>query len=135
MCINLSVETTRKGLLKKIRKLLIREYKIQFNQKFYPMEFLQVGTRADLLNRRGIVALFNKDEDRAMQFWSEGLLTNDRHFDCKINLVMNRWSTAKINDQQMLKELNTYVLNIPFKGECLRAALSIATGDVNSGIT
>lgn len=46
------------------------------------MEFAYVGKRADLMNKRGIVALYNKDEDRAMNFWAEGLHINDRHFDC-----------------------------------------------------
>ncbi len=95
------------------------------------MDFAYVGKRADLMNRRGILALYNKDEDRAMNFWAEGLHINDRHFDCKLNFVLHRWSTAKINDQQMLRELEQFVLNIPYKGKLLRAALSIAMGDTN----
>ncbi len=59
LCINLDATTTRKSLLKKVRKILIREYKSQFNESFYPMEFAYVGKRADLMNKRGIVALFN----------------------------------------------------------------------------
>ena len=34
----------------------------------------------------------------------------------------------------MLKELEQYVLNVPYKGKLLRAALSIAMGDTNQGI-
>jgi len=35
----------------------------------------------------------------------------------------------------MLKELEDFVLNVPFKGKVLRAALAIAIGDTNDGIT
>jgi len=35
----------------------------------------------------------------------------------------------------MFKELEQFVLNVPFKGKSLRAALAIATGDLNKGIT
>ena len=51
------------------------------------------------MNKRGIVALYNQKEDSAMDFWSEGLDLNDRHFDCQLNFVLQRWSTAKIHDE------------------------------------
>ena len=35
----------------------------------------------------------------------------------------------------MMKELEQFVLNIPLKGKSLRAALAIAMGDTNKGIT
>lgn len=34
----------------------------------------------------------------------------------------------------MLKELEHFVLNVPYKGKLLRAALSIAMGETNQGI-
>ena len=80
--IDLDTSTIRKGLLKQVRKALIRDYKSMFKKEFYPTECAYVGKRADLMNRRGIVALYNKQEEVAMNFWAEGLLINDRHFDC-----------------------------------------------------
>jgi len=36
-CINLDASTARKGILKNIRKTMIREYKSMFKKEFYPM--------------------------------------------------------------------------------------------------
>jgi hypothetical protein len=73
------------------------------------MEFPNIGKRANMFNRRGIVALFNRNEEDAMRFWSKGLEINDRHFNCKTNFVLFRWSTAKINEQKMIEELQDFV--------------------------
>lgn len=60
------------------------------------------GKRAAVWNKKGIVALFNRNEDLAMSCWYEARLINHRDFDSTCNYVMHRWSTARINDQQMI---------------------------------
>ena len=41
-----------------IKKLLIREYKKYFQRPFYKMENPFVGKKADVYNKRGLVALY-----------------------------------------------------------------------------
>ena len=57
-CIQIDSITNRKGKLQHIKKLLIREYKKYFQRPFYKMENPFVGKKADVYNKRGIVALF-----------------------------------------------------------------------------
>jgi hypothetical protein len=42
---------------------------------------------------------------------------------------MFRWSTAKINDAQMISEFSKFIFDVPHKGLQLRCCLNLATGD------
>lgn len=58
-CIQLDSITQRKGKLKSIRQSLISEFKKFFSRTFYKMETPFIGKKADVLNKRGTVCLFN----------------------------------------------------------------------------
>lgn len=97
-CIQIDNITQRKGRLHAIRKLLIREYKKFFQKPFYKMEQPYVGKKADVFNKKGIVALFNNKEGEALKCWSEARILSDRHFDSQCNFCLYRWSTGRISD-------------------------------------
>lgn len=80
------------------------------------METPFVGKKADVMNKRGTVALFNKNEDEAMRYWSEAKSLNERHFDSTCNYVMYRWSTGRITDGQMMSELQEFAFDHGHKG-------------------
>ena len=65
-CIQLDSITQRKGKLKSIRLYLITEFKKFFNRSFYKMEQPFIGRKADVMNKRGTVALFNRKEEEAL---------------------------------------------------------------------
>jgi hypothetical protein len=48
--------------------------------------------------------------------------------------VLYRWSTAKIDEQQMTEELTPFVFTNPNKGRCLKAYLQLAVGDHDQGM-
>ena len=108
--------------------MLIREYKKYFQRPFYKMEQPFVGKKADVYNKRGIVALFRNREGEALSMWQEARLISDRHFDSQCNYVMHRWSTGKISDGQMMAELGQFVFDTDGKGKCLECYLKIAIG-------
>jgi hypothetical protein len=68
-CIQIDSITQRKGKLTHIRKLLIREFKKYFQKTFYKMENPFVGKKADVLNKKGIVAFFNREQEKAVESW------------------------------------------------------------------
>lgn len=104
-CIQLDNITQRKGKLKNIRTYLIAEFKKFFTRTFYKMEQPFVGKKADVFNKRGIVALFNRQEEEALNYWKEAMLLKDSHFDSTCNRVMYMWSSGRITDAQMMEEL------------------------------
>jgi len=69
-CIQIDSITQRKGRLQGIKKLLIREYKKFFQKPIYKMENPFVGKKADVYNKKGIVALFHDKEGEALHWWS-----------------------------------------------------------------
>lgn len=93
------------------------------------------GSRAEAMNKRGVVALFNREEEDAMKFWCEARLIKNRHFDSACNYILHRWSTAKINDAKMLSEMENFVFEIPHKGVCLKSYLLLAMGDHEVGLS
>lgn len=97
------------------------------------METPFVGKKADVLNKRGTVALFNRNEDEAMRFWQEAKALNDKHFDSTCNHVMYKWSTGRITDGQMMSELGEFVFDHGHKGQCLQAYLNLAIGNLDEG--
>jgi len=101
-CIQLDSITQRKGKLKSIRTYLIAEFKKFFTRSFYKMADPFVGKKADIFNKRGTVALFNRKEEEALNYWGEAKMLNDRHFDSTCNYVMYRWSSGRITDAQMM---------------------------------
>ena len=98
------------------------------------METPFVGKKADVYNKKGIVALFHDKEGEALHFWSEARLLSDRHFDSQCNYCMHRWSTGRILDQQLLSELEEFVFKVPGKGETLEAYLLISMGEREKGM-
>lgn len=62
-----------------------------------------IGKKADVFNKRGIVALFNKNEDEALHYWAQAKQLNDHHFDSICNLIMFRWSSGRITDSEMME--------------------------------
>lgn len=132
-CIQIDSITQRKGRLQGIKKLLIREYKKFFQKPIYKMENPFVGKKADVYNKKGIVALFHDKEGEALHWWSQARLLCDRHFDSMCNFSMHRWSTGYISDEQLLAELDEFVFSVPGKGETLHAYLLISMGEREQG--
>ena len=93
----------RKGKLKQIRQTLIVEFKKFFQRSFYKLETPFVGKKSDVLNKRGAVALFNKNESEAIRYWHEAKQLNDSHFDSHANYIMFMWTTGKITDSAMME--------------------------------
>ena len=98
------------------------------------MEAPFVGKRADVFNKKGIVALFHDKEGEALHYWSEARILSDRHFDSQCNFCMHRWSTGRISDQQLLEEMEEFVFSVPGKGETLQAYLLISMGEREKGV-
>lgn len=98
------------------------------------MEMPIVGKKADVINKRGVIALFNKEEETAMRYWCEARHVNIRHFDSTCNYVLYRWSTARIDDNKMMSELSEFVFDVPHKGQRLKACLLFAIGDTELGL-
>jgi len=99
------------------------------------MEQPFVGKRADVMNKRGTVALFNRNEEEAMRCWSEAKSINERHFDSTCNFVMYKWSTGRITDSEMMSELSEFVFDVGHKGKTLEAYLNLAIGNLEKGIS
>ena len=104
-CIQIDSISQRKGRLQNIKKLLIREYKKFFRKPIYKMENPFVGKKADVYNKKGIVALFHDKEGEALHWWSQARMLCDRHFDSQCNFCMHRWSTGRISDAQLIAEM------------------------------
>ena len=134
-CIQIDSITERKGRLAKIKKLLIREYKKYFKKPIYKMENPFVGKKADVYNKKGIVALFQNREGEALHWWSQARLLCDRHFDSMCNFCMHRWSTGRISDAQLIAEMEEFVFSVPGKGETLHAYLLICMGEREQGMS
>jgi hypothetical protein len=80
------------------------------------MEQPFVGKKTDVMNKRGTVALFNRNEEEAIRYWQEAKILNNRHFDSTCNFVMYRWSTGFITDNEMMANLSEFVFDAPHKG-------------------
>lgn len=93
-CINIDNITQRKGKLAHIKRLLIKDYLKFFQRPFYKMELPVVGKRADVCNKKAIMALSRGDEDLALQLWEEALAMNEEHFDTLINYLIYKWKNA-----------------------------------------
>lgn len=101
-CVQLDSLSTSKGKLKQFKNDLIEHYLKFFRKPFYKLDPPIEGKPADVLNKLGVVALFNRDEDSAMRYWCEAKQINRRHFDSTCNYILHRWSTARINDERMM---------------------------------
>ena len=133
-CVQLDSLSTSKGKLKQFKNDLIEHYLQFFKKPFYKLDPPIEGKPADVMNKLGVVALFNRDEDNAMRYWCEAKQINRRHFDSTYNYILHRWSTARINDERMMKEFDEFIFDVPNKGVCLKAVLLLAQGDTELGL-
>ena len=63
------------------------------------MEAPFVGKRADMLNKKAVVAFFHKRHDDARRLWEEALrCANEMHVDAQTNLTIYKWSLGQISD-------------------------------------
>ena len=92
------------------------------------MENPFIGKRADVYNKRGIVALFSNQEQLAQHWWNQALELSDKHFDSQCNYSMHRWNNGSTSDAQLLAEMEEFVFTVEGKGETMRAYLLIAMG-------
>lgn len=113
---------------------MIEHYLKFFRKPFYKLDPPIEGKPADVMNKLGVVALFNRDEDSAMRYWCEAKQINRRHFDSTCNYILHRWSTARINDERMMQEFDEFIFDVPNKGVCLKAVLLLAKGDTEMGL-
>lgn len=97
------------------------------------MEQPFVGRKADVMNKRGTVALFNKKEEEALEFWAQAKLLQENHFDSTCNFIMYRWSSGRITDAEMMTELEDQAFGHGPKGQLLRAFLNLAIGNLQIG--
>lgn len=93
-CINIDNITQRKGKLTSIKRLLIRDYLKFFQRPFYKMELPVVGKRADVSNKKAIMALSRGEEDQALKLWEDALAMKEEHFDTLINYLIYKWKNA-----------------------------------------
>ena len=98
------------------------------------MENPFVGKKADVFNKKGIVALFHDKEGEALTWWSQARLLSDRHFDSQCNFCMHRWSTGRISDAQLIAEMSEFVFGVTGKGEILHGFLLISMGEREEGM-
>ena len=113
---------------------MIEQYLKFFRKSFYKLDPPIEGKPADVMNKLGVVALFNRDEDSAMRYWCEAKQINRRHFDSTCNYILHRCSTARINDERMMQEFDEFIFAVPNKGVCLKAVLLLAQGDTEMGL-
>ena len=92
------------------------------------------GKRADVFNKKGCVALFHDQEFEAIKYWTQAKILSDRHFDSQANYSMHRWSTGRISDAELKKELSEFVFDVPGKGQTLHAFLLISMGEREAGM-
>ena len=87
-CINVDSITYRKGKLQNIKKLLIEEYRKFFQRPFYKMEQPVVGTRADVCNKKAIMALSRGEDMVAIKYWEDAAGMKEEHFDTQLNYLI-----------------------------------------------
>lgn len=58
------------------------------------MELPVVGKRADVCNKKAIMALSRGDEEMALKHWEEALGMKDAHFDTMVNYLIYKWRNA-----------------------------------------
>lgn len=88
-CINIDSITQRKGKLQNIKRLLIKEYKRLFQRPFYKMELPVVGNKADVCNKKAVMALCRSvqgggtnEEELALKYWEEAnSMKGEKHID------------------------------------------------------
>lgn len=94
-----------------------------------------MGQKADVYNKKGIVALFHNKQGEALTWWSQARLLSDRHFDSQCNFCMHRWSTGQISDMQLISEMEEFVFGVKGKGETLHGFLLISMGEREQGMS
>ena len=62
------------------------------------MEQPFIGKRADVLNKQGVVAFFNKKTELAVSLWEQAIKLSEGHFDALTNYSMFLWPTGQISD-------------------------------------
>ena len=90
------------------------------------METPYIGKRADVYNKRGIVALFRDQERLAEHWWDQALSLSENHFDSQCNASMHRWNNGSISDAQLMSEMGNYVFTVEGKGQTMQAYLLIS---------
>lgn len=83
------------------------------------MELPVIGKRADVCNKKAIMALSRGDEDQALKLWEEALAMNDEHFDTLINYLIYKWKNAQITDDELIKEMSKEIFLMKDIGEGL----------------
>jgi hypothetical protein len=58
------------------------------------MELPVIGKRADVSNKKAIMALSRGEEDLALKYWQEAQMMKDEHFDTKLNYLIYMWRMA-----------------------------------------
>jgi hypothetical protein len=72
----------------------LKEYIKFFQRPFYKMELPVIGKRADVCNKKAIMALSRGEDELALKFWEEALNMKDAHFDTQINYLIYKWRMA-----------------------------------------
>ena len=58
------------------------------------MEQPFIGKRADVCNKKAIMALSKLDDVSAVKYWEEAFQMKEQHFDASVNYLMYKWRTA-----------------------------------------
>ena len=58
------------------------------------MEQPFVGKRADVCNKKAIMALCKGDDESALKYWEEVLSMKESHFDATVNYLIYKWRTS-----------------------------------------
>lgn len=66
------------------------------------MEQPFVGKKADVCNKKACIALAKMQEEEAMEQWNQAIAMKDSHFDSHVNLLLYKWRTGLISDEQVI---------------------------------
>lgn len=112
----------------------MKDYLKFFQRPFYKMELPVIGKRADVCNKRAIMAICRGEEDVALKLWEEALNMKDQHLDTKLNYLIFQWRNAHISDEDLLTELSSEFFADKDIGVGLSGIINIATGERDSGL-
>lgn len=95
------------------------------------MEIPFVGKRADMLNKKALVAYFKgsaDDQQQAGEFWSKAINSSNQHFYSCFNMGMKSFWNGEVSGGQLRADFSDDVFEHSTKGPIVQAMLLIATG-------
>lgn len=92
------------------------------------MEVPFVGKRADMLNKKALVAYFKGSTEQAGQYWSKAINSSNQHFYSCFNMGVKQFWNGEVSGKALIADFSDDVFEHREKGPIVRAMLLIATG-------